>query len=78
MSGVFESCRHCVKPKRHPGCHDHCPDYKRERAEYDALVAAANADKEVRAYVQNIYAKNRAADAKRKQKRRKHYNYGNL
>lgn len=26
MAG-FECCRHCVAPKRHPGCHSTCPDY---------------------------------------------------
>lgn len=31
----MDCCRHCVAPKRQPGCHDHCPEYKEERAEYD-------------------------------------------
>lgn len=33
---AIRSCRGCVPPKRHPGCHDHCPDYLNEKAEYDA------------------------------------------
>ena len=24
-------CYGCVAPKRHPGCHDHCPEYNEER-----------------------------------------------
>lgn len=31
----FECCHKCKAPKRHPGCHDHCPEYKAERAAYD-------------------------------------------
>lgn len=31
----FECCHKCKAPKRHPGCHSHCPDYKEERAAYD-------------------------------------------
>lgn len=23
---LFECCKHCVAPKRHPGCQDHCID----------------------------------------------------
>lgn len=26
-------CRNCVPPKRKPGCHDHCEEYQREKAE---------------------------------------------
>lgn len=25
---MFECCHHCVAPKRHPGCHDRCEEYK--------------------------------------------------
>ena len=24
-------CYGCVAPKRHPGCHDHCPEYNTAR-----------------------------------------------
>lgn len=33
---MFECCHKCKPPKRSPGCHDHCPEYKKERAAYDA------------------------------------------
>lgn len=29
----FDCCRYCVAPKRHPGCHATCPDYKEAKAE---------------------------------------------
>lgn len=32
---TFKSCRYCTAPKRHPGCHDHCPEYQEEKATYD-------------------------------------------
>ena len=76
----FEECYECVAPKRHPGCQDHCPGYAKGLARHNKRKAAENADREVRMYVQDIYAKNKAADAKRKQKqgRRKRFDYGNL
>lgn len=32
---AIKSCYGCVAPKRHPGCHDHCPEYLAEKAESD-------------------------------------------
>lgn len=32
-------CNGCVPPKRSPTCHGTCPDYIREKAEHDALMA---------------------------------------
>lgn len=32
-------CRYCVAPKRYPGCHGACEEYKEFRAEYDKLKA---------------------------------------
>ena len=31
----IKCCKDCVPPKRHPGCHSQCPDYLREKAEYE-------------------------------------------
>ena len=33
---VIECCHHCVPPKRHEGCHSHCPEYIEERDAYTA------------------------------------------
>lgn len=41
------SCKDCVAPKRHPGCQDHCPEYKAERAEYDKRKAAYDRERDV-------------------------------
>lgn len=32
-------CRYCVKPKRQPGCHDHCKERKEWKAVHDAKCA---------------------------------------
>ena len=33
-------CHYCVPPKRHTACWDHCPEYLKEKAEYEAIKAA--------------------------------------
>ena len=40
---AISCCRYCVAPKRHPGCHDHCPEYIKEKAQHD--VEKAEEDK---------------------------------
>lgn len=39
--GMYEGnpCRHCVTPKRHPGCHAECPEYAEWRANYNDVKA---------------------------------------
>lgn len=39
MGNIIKCCRYCVAPKRYPGCHGTCPEYLKERAEYDRLKA---------------------------------------
>ena len=34
------SCKDCVAPKRHPGCHDKCPEYQEQKAKNDAVKEA--------------------------------------
>ena len=36
--GFFEECHKCKPPKRKPGCHSTCPDYKRNKAKYDEFT----------------------------------------
>lgn len=44
---IFKSCRYCTQPKRHPGCHSHCPEYLAERAEYDRCKEKLDKEKAV-------------------------------
>lgn len=37
---LFECCRNCVAPKRHPGCHGHCPEYLNDKKASDARRAS--------------------------------------
>ena len=39
MSHIIEVCHYCVAPKRHPGCHDKCPEYLKEKAKYEERKA---------------------------------------
>ena len=43
----MKCCNGCVKPKRYPGCHDHCPEHIAEKAEYDRRKAAEDKKKAV-------------------------------
>ena len=36
----IKCCRDCVAPKRYPGCGDHCPEYKAEKAKDQAAKQA--------------------------------------
>ena len=44
---IIECCYQCVAPKRHPGCHDRCPEYLKERKERDAFLEAERKRKEI-------------------------------
>lgn len=41
-------CKSCIAPKRHPGCHGHCPEYLAEKAEYEAKKAEAEKRKAIK------------------------------
>lgn len=41
-TSTISCCHHCVPPKRHTACWDHCPEYLKEKAEQDARKAEAN------------------------------------
>jgi hypothetical protein len=45
MDSIIKCCRFCVAPKRYPGCHSTCPEYRYERALYDERKAAADQEK---------------------------------
>lgn len=43
----IKCCKDCVAPKRHPGCHDHCPEYNKENAENKARKAILDKEKSI-------------------------------
>lgn len=40
-------CKGCVAPKRYPGCHDRCPEYLKQKAEYQERKAAYDKKKKI-------------------------------
>lgn len=44
---AIKCCKGCVAPKRHPGCHDHCPEYKDEKTEHERLKAIHDQQREI-------------------------------
>jgi len=53
MSVIIKCCNGCVAPKRYPGCHDHCPEYAAEKAEYEKLKAKDDKRRKVKADIYN-------------------------
>ena len=43
----IKCCNGCVPPKRHTACWDHCPEYKKEKAENEAKKAIADREKSI-------------------------------
>lgn len=67
---AIRCCHGCIAPKRHPGCHGTCPEYLKEKAEYDAKMAE---DYKQRKLIQNLNGQrynaiHRADKGKRKRK----------
>lgn len=46
-TSAIECCRYCVAPKRYPGCHGKCPEYLKEKAEYEKRKRAYYGDQAV-------------------------------
>lgn len=65
MRSNIECCKDCLK--RHTGCHSACEDYKREKAELEALRSAIQAKRDADA----LYA---SYNRNSKHKRRAKYN----
>ena len=69
----FECCHLCVAPKRHPGCHDHCDEYKTAKENDRQYKLANEADREARIYTGTSIAIKQDNLAKRRKTWR---NYG--
>jgi hypothetical protein len=59
---MFKACKECTAPKRHPGCHDRCPEYLKEKAEYQEWKAKHDLERrtESNIYTQRTYAVRKA------------------
>lgn len=56
------NCEYCVPPKRYSGCHDHCPEYLKVKAEKEA-------QKKKRSEIDDYEWAKRAEAIRRKQNR---------
>lgn len=67
---TIQCCRGCIAPKRHPGCHDHCPEYIKERAAYDKKKAEHDLQRNIDCGLtsQVLRRVNRAQKARRRMK----------
>lgn len=65
---AIRCCHGCMAPNRHPGCHDHCPEYLKEKAEHEAR---AEADYKRRKTIQNLNEQRYRAVTKAVSHRRK-------
>lgn len=43
----FNCCKNCVAPKRHPGCHSECEEYKACNEEHLRVKAIIDHDKHI-------------------------------
>lgn len=43
----FECCFNCKQPKRHPGCHDRCPEYTTDLAKFRERKAVEDRKKAI-------------------------------
>ena len=71
----FECCIKCKPPKRQPGCHGWCKDYKDARAVYDHDKDINYTEKRIWSYVAKSISNSRNDNAKRLKDNRR-YKYG--
>lgn len=51
--GYFECCHYCKKPKRYPGCQDHCPEYAAAKVKHDAEMEARHKQRNLQTELYN-------------------------
>lgn len=66
-------CKGCVPPKRHPACHDHCPEYLEVKEEEAKSKSAYSGRKDASNYTVEHLAK--SADINNKRRRQGRLTY---
>lgn len=54
ISEFFTVCKDCAAPDRHPGCHDTCEHYRKEREKYEDAKKQEEREKKQRTYVSMV------------------------
>ena len=47
IASAFNCCRYCIPPKRNPYCHSICPDYLKEKADFEAKMEKVRAERAI-------------------------------
>ena len=70
---MIKCCKGCIAPKRHPGCHDHCPEYIEEKEQHEKEKALMRQKDAVNHGLcqQTFYVVNRANKRRGAYKRKK-------
>lgn len=71
----FEKCRHCKPPIRHPGCQDHCDNYKEAKARRDADLEKQKAGIQMKYYLNERSAAVKDGIAKYAHKRPRRHSF---
>lgn len=45
---MINCCKGCVAPKRYPGCHASCEEYRADKAEHDRIKAQNDRVRDIR------------------------------
>ena len=74
---MFECCMNCVAPKRHPGCHSTCEEYKKGKEMLNRRNARIKKEKDRRNMINEceIAAKDKRLREKNHSGLRKKYRY---
>lgn len=66
-------CRYCVAPKRYPGCHDHCTEYKDVKEKEQRNKNADAGSKDAYRYTMECIVKNNDNNVKKRRSGRLTY-----
>jgi hypothetical protein len=61
-------CNGCVPPKRHPGCHDHCPDFIAEKLIEDLRMDAYRKQQDIQLGIRDQKTRGVTKAAKRRRR----------
>lgn len=71
MTITDNPCRYCVAPKRHIGCHSHCPEWAPIQEARDAERAAKEALGSTSTYMTKVEKERRTTNARERAARRR-------
>ena len=56
-NNYFECCMKCLPPKRHPGCHDTCEEYLKDKKGFNELKEKIRKSKHLENDIYNVSCK---------------------